>query len=245
MFDRYVADTRPNWKRRAWVMGSIIAHVVGGMALIIYSIFHVEEIAPPAVSLTFFSAPPPPPPPPPPAGKKREQPKQQPKPDVVVKEKPFVQPVDKPPDKKPEPQPEPDDGDDGDDGEKDGQKGGEKGGEKGGQLGGKIGGMSTEKPVPPKKEQMRAEFTLKKVNHPDPHLPDWFKNQHPGQRVEGRYKVCLNPDGHVAYVSTLVGLSGLDMEIMNHIKGNWVYQLPPSAPDTVICFQAFIKFDIK
>src|SRR5213080_2328637 len=72
MFDRYVAQSKPNWKRRAVIIASIALHGVAAIVLIIWSFFHVEEIAPPAVSLTFFSAPPPPPPPPPPAKKKSE-----------------------------------------------------------------------------------------------------------------------------------------------------------------------------
>ena len=66
MFDRYVAQTKPSWKRRALIIGSIAFHAVAFGVLFIYMLIHIEEIAPPALSLTFFSAAPPPPPPPPP-----------------------------------------------------------------------------------------------------------------------------------------------------------------------------------
>src|ERR1700746_3438471 len=67
MFDRYVQGTKPSWKRRAVLTASLGLHRAALIPPVVYSFVHVEEITPPALSLTFFSAPPPPPPPPPPA----------------------------------------------------------------------------------------------------------------------------------------------------------------------------------
>ena len=61
MFDRYVQGTKPSWKRRAVLTVSLALHGIAAIVLIVYSFIHVEEITPPALSLTFFSAPPPPP----------------------------------------------------------------------------------------------------------------------------------------------------------------------------------------
>src|SRR3954463_2487889 len=72
MFDRYVQGTKPSWKRRALLTGSLALHGIALVVLVVYSFIHVEEITPPVLSLTFFSAPPPPPPPPPPAKKHTE-----------------------------------------------------------------------------------------------------------------------------------------------------------------------------
>ena len=71
MFDRYVQGTKPSWKRRAVLTVSLALHAIAAIVLVVYSFIHVEEITPPALSLTFFSAPPPPPPPPPPAAHKK------------------------------------------------------------------------------------------------------------------------------------------------------------------------------
>jgi len=71
MFDNFVAARKPSWKRRALMIVSLGLHGAAALGLLVWSVFHVEELAPPSVSLTFFSAaPPPPPPPPPPAGRK-------------------------------------------------------------------------------------------------------------------------------------------------------------------------------
>src|SRR3954452_8027955 len=66
MFDRYVAQTKPSWRRRSLLVVAIAIEGLFFVAAFIYTIIHIEEIAPPALSLTFFSAAPPPPPPPPP-----------------------------------------------------------------------------------------------------------------------------------------------------------------------------------
>src|SRR5258706_13979804 len=75
MFDRYVEQTKPSWKRRALIIASVGLHGAAAVVLVVWSFFHVDEIAPPALSLTFFSAAPPPPPPPPPPPKASTTPK--------------------------------------------------------------------------------------------------------------------------------------------------------------------------
>ncbi len=134
MFDRYAAATAPSWGRRALVIASIALHVAAAIALAIYSIMHIEEIAPPAVSLTFFSAPPPPPPPP--AGHHKKTPTK-PKPTIVVPTHAMqiVQPKveEKPPEKEEKDEPD----------EPDGVEGGVKGGVKGGVVGGVVGSSGT------------------------------------------------------------------------------------------------------
>jgi protein TonB len=253
LFGRYVADTKPDWKRRALMIGSIGVHVIAGAALLIYSIFHVEEIAPPALSLTFFAAPPPPPPPPLGGGKKKQsdtpKPKvEQPKFEKIVTAAKLIQPTEKPPEKKPEP--EEDSGDDNappgpgvPDGDKDGVEGGVKGGVKGGTPGGTVGGTGSGGGTPGPAPKMVAAFTLiaQQLQHPDPHLPDWFKNQHAGQTVKGTYKVCIRNDGHVMDVQPMQGIPGMDAEIAAQIKGSWVYK-PQPVP---VCFVSALTFKIN
>jgi protein TonB len=240
MFDRYVADTRPNWKRRAIIIASVGLHGIAAIVLIIWSFFHVEEIAPPAVSLTFFSAPPPPPPPPPPAKKKSVEHKVTPVEHKVVvptQVNPIIQP--KQEDKKEETSDD-DDGVEG--GEEGGVKGGVVGGVKGGVVGGTLGGVvggtgtgATGKMV--------AAFTLtaQQVAHPLPHAPEWFTAQHPHQMMNGLYKVCLGNDGHVTSTSIVKALGGIDDQIMQQIKGGWSYK-PQPVP---VCFVANVQLKIN
>jgi len=246
MFESYlVAETKPDWKRRALVIGSIALHVGLGIGIIIYSIMHVEEIVPAATPITLDSAPPAPP-----AAKLGTRRKQEPKPQPKVETKPVVeqkltQPVDKPPDKTADTKPEaPSDLPIGDpDGKKDGKENGK--GKGGGDDPNATGdGKGDNKGPASPAERMTAQFALgKPIAHADPHLPDWFTNQHAQQKVEARYRVCVAQSGHIASVGVMTGLAGLDTEIAQHIKNNWVYQ--PHNKDFIPCFVAIIKFEIK
>ena len=128
MFDRYVQGTKPSWKRRAVLTVSLALHGIAAVVLVVYSFVHVEEITPPALSLTFFCAPPPPPPPPPPAKKHTE---------VKHIEKKIVTPTTVPQLVQPKQEEEKKDEDDGEEG---GVEGGVAGGVKGGVVGGVVGG---------------------------------------------------------------------------------------------------------
>ncbi|MEO6951067.1 MAG: PaxA [Polyangia bacterium] len=238
MFDRYAAATAPSWGRRALIVASIMLHVSAAIALVIYSVFHVEEIAPPAVSLTFFSAPPPPPPPPPPAHKKTTVEHKIIPTNIVVPTKPtIVQPKkedDKPPEKD-------DDGEEG--GVEGGVKGGVKGGTVGGVVGGTIGGTGTDLNAKPAGGKMVAGFTLMAsvLNAPDPHLSDQFKDEHKGSIVKGMYKVCLANDGSVSEVSTMTSIPQQDSSIIQQIKSTWKYK-PQPLP---VCFAKPFAFKIN
>jgi protein TonB len=244
MFDRYVQQTKPSWKRRALIIGSIAVHGVAFCVFFIYTIIHIEEIAPPALSLTFFSAAPPPPPPPPP-------PKASSTPKVEHKiEKKIPTQVVQPTDVKPIVQPKEEEKEE-DDGEEGGQEGGVKGGVAGGVAGGVIGGVvggtvggagtGSGKPAPQPK--MVASFTLlaAQLSHPDPHVPEWFRNQHTNQMVQGLYKVCLRQDGHVSDVFPMTSIPGIDSQIIDQIKSSWTYK-PQPVP---VCFASKIMFKIN
>src|SRR4051812_23617234 len=135
MFDRYVQGTKPSWKRRAVLTVSLALHGIAAVVLVVYSFIHVEEITPPALSLTFFSAPPPPPPPPPPAKKHTE---------VKHIDKKIVTPTTVPQLVQPKQEEQKDE----DDGEEGGVEGGVAGGVKGGVVGGVVGGTGTPGPAP-------------------------------------------------------------------------------------------------
>lgn len=240
MFDRYVAQTQPNWKRRAVIIASLALHGIAAIVLIIWSFFHVEEIAPPAVSLTFFSAPPPPPPPPPPKKKSSTEHKVTPVEHKILNPtqvNPIIQP------KQEEKKEEPDDSDDGvEGGEEGGVKGGVVGGVKGGVVGGVLGGVpggTGTGPAP----KLVPQFTLLRdqISHPQPSSPDWFRNQHPHQTLSGTYKVCIDNSGHISSVSIMNAIGGIDENIISQIKQGWVYK-PQAMP---LCFVSTIKLMIQ
>ena len=238
MFDRYAAATAPSWGRRAVIIVSLVLHGVAAIALFIYSIFHVEEIAPPAVSLTFFSAPPPPPPPPPPAHKKTTtEHKVVPVTQVVVPTNKIVQPT------KVEKDEKKDDKDDKDDGEEGGVEGGVTGGTVGGVHGGTVGGTGTDLNAKPASPRMVAGFTLaaQVISAADPHLTDEFKSAHPQQVVKGMYKICLGTDGHVTDVSPMTAIPGMDSTIIQQIRSSWSYK-PQPLP---VCFAKPFAFKIN
>jgi protein TonB len=227
MFDRYAAATAPSWGRRALALASIVLHVGAAIALAIYSIMHVEEIAPPAVSLTFFSAPPPPPPPP--AGHHKKTPTK-PKPTIVIPTH-AMQIVQPKVEEKPEEKDEPD--------EPDGVEGGVKGGVKGGVVGGVVGSTGT-----PSGGKMVPMFTLlaSRINNIQPHLPDFFTSAHAHSTVNGSYKICLGTDGHVTSVEPKMSVAGnVDQTVMDQIKSGMLYK-PQPLP---VCFVQPFKFVIN
>src|SRR5262245_17065372 len=111
------------WLRITYTL-SIGLHAVLLAGAAVYSFWHVEELTPPSVPVTFMSAAAAAPPPPPPA-KKKTITKVKPHPTEIVQPKPdqIVQPKEKP-----EPEEEPDDG----------VEGGVEGGVPGGTVGGDV-----------------------------------------------------------------------------------------------------------
>ncbi len=249
MFDRYVvARTKVSWGRRALIFASLFLHVGAGVGLMIWSFFHVEEIVPPAMSLTVFSAPPPPPPPPPPAAHKKSPEHTTPKviPHEIVQPtsvQKIVQPkeeVKKEEDTKDEP-----DGEEGGEegGVAGGVKGGVKGGVVGGQLGGQVGGTGTDiKAAPPAPKVVpQFMFDRERVKYPDPHLPEWFTAQHPHQTVQGMYRICVRTDGRISDVIPMTSIQGMDQLVIEHLKANWVYK-PQPVP---VCSPRVFRFQIN
>ena len=225
MFDRYVQGTKPSWKRRAVLTVSLALHGIAAIVLVVYSFVHVEEITPPALSLTFFSAPPPPPPPPPPAKKHTE---------VKHIEKKIVTPTTVPQLVQPKQEEQKPDEDDGEEG---GVEGGVAGGVKGGVVGGVVGGTGapTAKPknVPPHMlEQQKLAGEM-------PHLPDIVKIQRKGTGLAiSMVKVCIDQSGNVNQVSIIQGIPGADAQILSTLRG-WKYK-PQPIP---IC--SMVKFEFQ
>lgn len=218
MFDRYVQGTKPSWKRRAVLTVSLALHGIAALVMIIYSFVHVEEITPPALSLTFFSAPPPPPPPPPPAKKHTE---------VKHVEKKIVTPTTVPQLVQPkEEQKEEDSSED------DGVEGGVEGGVAGGTVGGVVGGTGA--PPPKAKNVPFAKFDSEALFKPDPHLPDIVRIQRKGTGdAIWMGKVCIDQGGKVNQISIMQGIPGGDNAIMSTMR-TWKFKPQPFPICTLI-----------
>lgn len=219
MFDNFVAARKPSWKRRALMIVSLGLHGAAALGLLVWSVFHVEELAPPAVSLTFFSAaPPPPPPPPPPAGRKPVEHK--PKVPKVVQQPSEIPQLVQPTLEKPE-EPE-------DEGEEGGVEGGVPGGVPGGVVGGVVGGVLGAPPAPPPKTVASFVLEGQLVNKPDPHLPEYVINAAKGQALRATYRICVRQDGHISDITVVTPVSGgADAAIIEQLKRTWVYKPQP------------------
>ena len=147
-FEAYRAQgRRGSTLRRVLFVVVAALHGAAIAAGVVYSYWHVDELTPPTLRVTFMSGapPPPPPPPPPPAGgggkpkklalkTKTPTPLEQPKPTEIV------QPRERPAPVKKEFRKHDDEEEDEDDDAPKGQKGGVVGGIIGGQVGGEVGG---------------------------------------------------------------------------------------------------------
>ena len=80
-----------------------------------------------------------------------------------------------------------------------------------------------------------------RLAHPDPHLPEWFTNQHAGQEVKGAYLICLDAEGRVTEVSPLSNIGGVDDAIMQYIRKSWTYKRPPYP----LCGESRVLFQIR
>jgi hypothetical protein len=218
MFDRYFADQRPHWRRRALMGASLALH--GLLAAVVLGVtWGRVESAPIEVPLTFFA-----PPPPPPAGA-AATPKAataRPKPRVartprLVRQAARPAPQEAPPE---QPAAEP---------------GGVAGGVAGGTPGGTVGGTGKAKVIP----QFLAD--RERLASPNPHLPEWFTAQHPRQSVKGLYRVCVDNEGRVVTVEAVNGIAGVDNVITQQVLVGWRYK-PQVHP---FCYPRLFQFDIN
>ena len=153
----------------------------------VYSFWHVEELSPPSVSVTFLAGAPPPPPPPPPPKKKKSETKVV-KPTEIVQPKPnqIVQPKEKPP------EPEEED---------DGVEGGVEGGVAGGVVGGTVGSTGNAPVMLAPNVGNSQNITDMSDPRYKPTLPPQLNRA--GMMVWGLYKICVNAQGAVTTVNVM------------------------------------------
>ena len=246
MFESFVESRKKPFRARALgVTASILIHG-GGLALVLFlSLFYVDELPEPPVTVTFFSAPPPPPPPPPPAA-----PKAIPRPKTALAPptpKPNeVQPPDKPPPVQPKKDDEPK------------VPSWAEGGKEGGSEDGVEGGLDTGAPRPPEKKaepkkQAPAQpaFVRQQVVEKlkiSGEMPEYLPAARMA-KVEGviMVRLCLKADGTVDPAETRIikSLSALDEEVLSKVK-TWRYK--PYVVDgvaTPVCFPARFVFKFQ
>jgi protein TonB len=262
-FESFRAQDRGRARRQRRVAFALVAvfHGVLIAAGVVYSYWHVDELTPPTLRVTFMSAaPPPPPPPPPPAGGGSRPKKAAPKtkaPEIVPEKPPeIVQPPEK---VKPikfqrrkytdedvvEDDAKPAAGvgkgkgsiDDGDD---DGEEGGVKGGQKGGVIGGSIGGIGAT-PAPPR--LMPPQFgALQKISGADPDFPVSLNRGGASYIVEAR--ICVTATGSVDTITiTKRSDSLLNDSVTNKVK-TWRFRpMRSNGIAAPFCYQARFEFN--
>ena len=225
-------------RKRLWYALSIAFHGALIAAGVAYSFWHIEELSPPLLKITFLSAAPPPPPaPPPPAGggataKKKVTVKPKP---VVVPKPEIVQPKELPKKEEPKEEPKSDDK-----GEKDGVKGGVVGGTPGGVVGGVPGGVvgaaGASKFLPP---HMGA---AQKLSGADPPFPPSLRKTGAVYRILVR--IFVSAAGTVEKVQLMKGCDSLlDGGVLSTVK-SWRFR-PYMANATPIPFSYLATFEFK
>jgi protein TonB len=249
------AQRRPRSARRRLIYAASIAvHAALVAAGVAYSFWHIEELTPPVVRVTFMaSAPPPPPPPPPPAGgggpahKKAVT-----KPHVTpVKTPEIVQPRETPKPEVPEETPKPvEKTETSQKGEKGGVAGGVAGGTVGGTAGGTVGGTVGGKvggvvggtgSGPPAKFLPPSMGAAQKLSGADPGFPDRLKRAGAIYRVLA--KICVNTGGAVDKVTISVGADPeLNENVLTTVK-TWRFRpLLANSTPVPFCYPATFEF---
>jgi protein TonB len=257
-FEAYLQQDRlrPRRGRRITYLVSAIVHGVAVLGAVAYSFWHVEELSPPNVTVTFISAAsaPPPPPPPPPLGgapSAKHRPVMRPHLEVTPKVTDIVQPkvetVKEPPQEIPKevtkPDEEPAKTENGNgEGTAAGVKGGVAGGVKGGVVGGVVGGAGTTpalvrpKFLPPQMGQQQ------KISGAAPDFPTHLSTA--GAHYTLRAQVCVTSSGSVESV-TLKNHAHpeLDANVLAALKG-WRYR-PLMANNVAVPFCYFVVHEFK
>lgn len=236
-------------RKRLWYAVSIGVHGALIAVGIAYSFWHIEELSPPLLKVTFLSAAPPPPPaPPPPAGGAGTKTPKKPtiKPKLVVQKPEIVQPKEIPKKDEPKEEPKPEDH-----GEKEGVKGGTIGGTAGGTIGGTPGGVvggtpggtiGATAPAAPKFLPPNIGMA-QKLSGNDPPFPPSLRR--PGAVYHVLAKVCVNTSGAVDKVTIMKSTeSQLDGGVIETLRTNWRFR-PYMANAMPIPFCTIKDFEFK
>lgn len=244
-------DGQQRRRRRITYGVSLAVHGALLAVGVVYSFWHVEELSPPRIKVTFLSAAPPPPPPPPPAGgggAARKKPQVKTK-TVATKTPELVQPREVKTEPKPEPEekPTPEPGEKGEPGgvaggvaggTPGGTVGGTLGGKPGGTVGGTLGGTGTAAPAKFLPPHMGAG---QKASGDEPPFPALLRR--PGVVYRVLAKICVGTDGTVEKVTIMKGADSLlDQGVVSTVK-TWRYRpLMANATAVPFCYPATFEF---
>jgi hypothetical protein len=225
-FEQYLNSVqeqrRPSKWRAATYTISIAFHGALLVAALIRSFWHVDELQPPGVTVTFMSnrlVPPPPPPPPPAMAKKMDVVKPKVPTPVTPKVATLVQPVEV----KPDPA------------EQEGSADGVEGGVADGVAGGVVAQAPPPPPPPPPKPKedprpitlppnVGQGYRVTDINDPRyrPSLPPPLRRA--GMMVWGLFRICVSTEGHVSEVKVLKSADALVDDDWLAVIRRWEYR---------------------
>jgi hypothetical protein len=244
---------RPTRWRRATVVLSLGLHGALLVAAAVYSFWRVDEVTPPAVTVTFLSgarvAPPPPPPAPPPVQQEPPKPKatvarpQQPK--IAALVQPRTPTNDKPPPPSEEPAAESDEH---------GAQEGAPGGELGGTGVAAVATVAPPPPPPPPKpvEQQPVNLPpgvgtgqrITDINDPRfrPSLPPTFSRA--GAMFWGLFRICVGADGNVKDVKVVKSADPSVDADWSRVIRTWQYR-PFTIENRPVPFCHVIRLEVR
>ncbi|HEX4462396.1 MAG TPA: hypothetical protein VIA18_30675 [Polyangia bacterium] len=246
MFDRFVSGARPSWKRRAVLVVSLAAHGVLGLGLLVAGLFHVAEIAPPALAIVFVSS----------HAPAAEAAIVKAAPQAVAHGKratttsahALVQPAvpvvqatpmtTTAPDVAPPGNLGPSDGPVGPGGQSgsDGPGGPDDRGDGDG-----AGGPGIAMPAPRARNVAPHQLDAQKIAGADPHLPDFVRSARRGLGDDAfAARICVDQAGRVSRVDVLQGIAGADEGIVATLR-EWRYRAQPIP----VCFVSRFVFDVQ
>jgi len=239
-------------RRSLWYALSIGFHGALIAAGVAYSFWHIDELSPPVLRVTFMSAAPPPPPAAAaPAGGGATagvKPKKPIKPKAILETRAeIVQPKEISKKEDPEDKPKTEDAHGEKDGVKDGVANGTANGivdgTPGGKIGGKVGGTGTTAGSGPPKFLPPNIGLAQKVSGDDPPFPPSLRK--PGAVYHVLAKVCVNTSGGVDKVTIMKSTeSQLDSGVIDTLRSNWRFR-PYLANAMPIPFCTIKDFEFK
>ncbi len=220
-------SSRPKKWQRITLLTSLGIHGAAVIVGLVYSFWHVEELSPPTVTVTFMSAPPPPPPPPP-KRKKSNTPVKPKVPTEVVQPRPneIVQPKETPKEE-PKVEEEPDDG--------------VEGGVEGGVPGGVVAAAAPVAAEPPKSlpPQVAAQ---QRISTNEPEVPAVLAKA--GMNIFNLVRICVTVTGEIADVKLIKPSDPLwDKSVMDTARG-WKFR-PAMIEGRAVPFCSNFRFNMK
>jgi protein TonB len=238
------APTRSR-RKSLWYALSIALHGALIAIGVVYSFWHIDELSPPLLKVTFMSAAPPPPAAaaPPPGGGQAAKKRPTVKPKPIVAQKPdILQPRELPKQEAPQEEPKPDDH-----GEKDGVKGGVAGGTPGGTVGGTPGGVVGGTPGGAGTKATPAKFLAPNVGEGQRLSGDKgimpVPLRKPGAVYRLLVKVCVSAQGNVEKLTLMQASDPLANEEALRVLRTWRFRpfLVNGTP-APFCYPQLVEF---